>query len=239
MDTRIVPRADARRPPWGPFFAHPTRETWRGILLVCGVLSSLYYVAMNLYVPTQWEGYSLLSHVISELSAIDTPTKGLWNQAMVAYTVLLIAFGVGVWMSAGGSRALRIVGALIVGQAVVGAFWPPMHLPGVETTLTDTLHLVWSAAWLLTMLIAMGLAARALGRRFRRYTVATIAVFLVFGTMTGLEAPRVAAALPAPWIGLWERINIAAAMLWMAVLAVVLLRRGSPVGTGGPVDASS
>ena len=202
------------------------REGLRRALLICGVVSSVYYVGVNAYVPTRWDGYSVTSQVVSELSAIGAPTRTLWQTLLVPYTVLVIAFGCGIWMSAGGSQALRTVGALFVADAVVGPFWPPMHMRGAQPTLTDTLHIVWSMAWLAMMLAAMGLAARALGRRFRLYTFATLAVFVVFGTLTGLDSPGLAANLPTPRIGLWERINMGAGFLWIAVLGVALLRAG-------------
>ena len=46
-------------------------------LLVCGILSSLLYVAMTIFVAMQWEGYSSISQTISELSAIGAPTRSL------------------------------------------------------------------------------------------------------------------------------------------------------------------
>jgi hypothetical protein len=49
-------------------------------------------------------------------------------------------------------------------------------------------------------------------------------VLLAFGGLTFLEAPRLQANLPTPWIGLWERINITVFLLWVVVLAVRLLR---------------
>ena len=199
-------------------------ERLRRALLTCGVLSSVYYLAINVYVPLQWEGYSLASQVISELSAIDAPTRPLWVWLGIPYTVLVIAFGLGVWRSAGADRRLRMVGGLLVANVIVGAFWPPMHQRGVEPTLTDALHIAWSVAWLLVMLLAMGFAAAALGSRFRLYTFATLAAFLVFGGLTAIDGLNVAANLLTPWIGLWERINIGAGMLWLAVLAIALLR---------------
>jgi len=194
-------------------------------LLICGVASSLYYALMTAYVTTQAEGYSSLSQAVSELSAVDAPTRTLWVALGIPYTLLLIAFGWGVWLSAGPSRALRAVGALYVAEALIGAFWPPMHLRGAEATLTDTLHIVWTAGWLAVMLTAMGLAAAVLGRRFRVYTLATLATFVAFGVLTSIEAPRLAAGLPTPYLGLWERINMGAGMLWIAVLALTLLGR--------------
>jgi len=194
------------------------------VLLVCGILSSVLYVAMNIFVPMRWGAYSLASQTVSELSAIGAPTRPLWVPLGNLYTLLLMAFGWGVREVAGRNRNLRIAGTLMMAHAFVGLYWPPMHLRGVEPTLTDALHIVWALAAVLLMLLTIGFGAAALDRRFRIYSFATLAVFVVFGTLTGIDGPRIAADLPTPWIGVWERINIAAFMLWVAVLAVVLLR---------------
>jgi hypothetical protein len=56
------------------------------------------------------------------------------------------------------------------------------------------------------------------------YSIATMVLLLVFGALTGLSGPRIAANQPTPWVGLWERINIAGFLLWVVVLAITLLR---------------
>lgn len=201
---------------------------WTRALLMCGVAASTYYAAMTAYVTMQANGYSSMSQAVSELSAIDAPTRALWVALGIPYTMLVMAFGFGIMTTAGKNRALRAVGALYVVQASIGAFWPPMHLRGAEPTLTDTLHLVWTGAWLVAMVIAMGLAAAVLGRHFRIYTLATLSVFVVFGVLTGMEATRLAAGLSTPFLGLWERVNMGAGMLWTAVLAWTLLKRDGP-----------
>jgi hypothetical protein len=58
----------------------------RKILLVCGVLSSVLYVAMNVFVAMQWAGYSSASQTVSELSAIGAPTRPLWVPLGLVYT---------------------------------------------------------------------------------------------------------------------------------------------------------
>jgi hypothetical protein len=73
-------------------------------------------------------------------------------------------------------------------------------------------------------LLAMGFAAAALGARFRIYSVATMAVLLAAGALTALDAPRMQANLPTPWAGVWERVNIAAWLLWVVAFAAVLPR---------------
>src|SRR5438105_3351493 len=94
-----------------------TREESRmaiELLLLCGALSSLLYIAMNVIVPLQWPGYSAFSQVVSELSAIGAPTRTLWVVLGIAYDLLLIAFGWGIWRSARDSRSLRVLAVLMV-----------------------------------------------------------------------------------------------------------------------------
>jgi uncharacterized protein DUF998 len=202
----------------------------RKALLVCGILSSLLYVAMNVFVAMQYQGYSSASQTVSELSAIGAPTRPLWVVLGIVYTLLVAAFGVGVWVSARRNRPLRVVGGVLIAYGVIGLGWPyaPMHqrlvLAAGGGTLTDTMHLVFGAVTVLLMLIAMGFGAEAFGRRFRLYSIATIVILFVFGGLTFRDAPKVGANLPTPWIGVWERINIGVFLLWVVMLAVTLLR---------------
>ena len=210
----------------------------RKSLLVCGILSSLLYVAMTIFVAMQWEAYSSASQTISELSAIGAPTRSLWAVPGAIYTILVTAFGWGVWKSAGRSRALRIAGGLIVAYGSLGVLWPfaPMHLRETLAagggTLSDTMHLVLASATVLLMLLAIGAAAAAFGIWFRVYSLATLAILAAFGALTFLDAPRLSANLPTPWIGIWERINVGVFLLWVVVLATTLLRgKGAAAAT--------
>ena len=197
-------------------------------LLACGVLGASLYVGMTLLVGLLWEGYSPTSQAVSELSAIDAPTRPLWLVLGPIYGVLIFAFGCGVWMSSGLKRPLRAVGALLITHAVFGLAWPPMHQRAVlaadGSTLTDTLHLVWAFATAAFMLISIGFGSMAFGKRFRTYSIATIVALVVCGAVTGSDAPRIQANLPTPWLGVWERVQIAVFMLWVALLAFRLLR---------------
>lgn len=205
------------------------RTTGLKALLACGIAAPLLYVAMLVLVPMGWEGYSSASQTVSELSAIGAPTRALWVPLGIVYTLLIAAFGWGIWASAREHRRLRVVGGLMVATGVLGLFWPPMHLREVLAagggTLTDTLHIVWMIVSGLLTLVAMGFSATAFGKRFRLYSVATIVLMVIFGALTSLEAPQMEANLPTPWIGVWERLNIAVWMLWIMVLAIALLRR--------------
>jgi hypothetical protein len=201
----------------------------RRVLLIGGVVSALLYAAMLVLVPMGWPGYSSATQTVSELSAIDAPTRSLWLRLGVAWGLLYAGFGWAVWRSAGERRALRLSGAVILAAAVIGLAWPPMHqrevLAAGGGSLTDTLHLVWTAVNGVLTLLAMGLVAAASGKRLRLYSIATMVGLLGAGALTSVDAPRVQTNLPTPWMGVWERINIGAWLLWVAVLAIVLLRR--------------
>jgi hypothetical protein len=202
----------------------------RKVLLVCGILSSLLYVAMNIFIPMQWQGYRSASQTVSELSAIGAPTRPLWVVLGIVYTLLVAAFALGVWVSAHQNRSLQIVAGLLIAFGVIGLGWPyaPMHqrpvLAAGGGTPTDTMHLVFATVTVLLMLIAIGVGAEAFGRRFRLYSIATMVILVVFGGLTFRDAPKVGANLPTSWIGVWERINIGVFLLWVVVLAVTLLR---------------
>ncbi|MFI5386072.1 MAG: DUF998 domain-containing protein [Fimbriimonadales bacterium] len=197
-------------------------------MLLCGILSPLLYVAMNVIAASLYEGYNSASQTISELSAIGAPTRTLWVGLGVLYTLLLAAFGWGVWRSAGQKVALRVVAGLMIAQAVIGPFWPPMHqrvvLAAGGKTMTDTMHITFTVVWGLLAMLTIGFGATAFGRRFRLYSIATFAMLVGFGVWTGFDSPRMEANLPTPWIGVAERINAGAYLLWVIVLAIALLR---------------
>jgi len=202
----------------------------RKVWLASGILSSAVYVALNALGAIRWPDYSVLSQTVSELSAIDAPSRSLVVRLGLAYNALLIVFGAGVWRSAAGRRALRVVAVSLAGVAVVGLVaspFAPMHVRGAERTLTDTMHIALTIVTVLFIFLAIGFGATAFGPRFRAYSLATIAVLVVAGTLTALDGPRVAANLPTPWAGLTQRINIGGYLLWVAVLAIVLLRRSA------------
>ena len=210
----------------------------KNALLLCGILSSVLYVALNIFVPMQYEGYNSFTQTISELSAIDAPTRPLWVPFGVFYALLLTFFGWGVWLSATQNRPLRVAGGLLFIYGIIGQGWTfaPMHqrevLAAGGETISDTLHvLVMAPLSALFMVVSMGFAAAAFGKMFRIYTIITILSLALFGALTGLYAPNVEANLPTPWLGVIERIMIGVFLLWVVVLAVILLRAEKKTGS--------
>lgn len=163
--------------------------------------------------------------------AIDAPPERFVDPLFIAYGVLVLAFGAGVFREgADRSRALRIVGALLIGYAAIGFTGPTlfeMHQRGAGTAQGDAPHIILTGVLVMLTLIAIGVGAFALDKRFRIYSFGTILLMIVLGATAAPYGARLAAGQPTPGFGVVERINIYASLLWVAVLAILLLRRAS------------
>jgi hypothetical protein len=206
------------------------RTAVQSALLVCGVLASVVYVAATVAGALRWEGYSTVHQAVSELSAIDTPSRPLMVTLLLVHSVLALAFGVAVLSVAGRNRALRVTAWMLVAIGVVDLVAPlfPMHRRGVAGTWTDTGHIVFTVLNVLPILLAIGFGAVAFRGWVRVYSLVTLAAAILFGALAGTQGAQIAADEPTPWHGIYERIMIGSYLLWMAVLAVTLLRARPP-----------
>jgi hypothetical protein len=75
------------------------------------------------------------------------------------------------------------------------------------------LHIIATIVMSIFIVAMMAFGAFAHGRRFRLYSLATIVAFVVFGAWAGFLARPMPG--PTPWLGLAERVNIYATMLWI------------------------
>ena len=204
----------------------------RKILLGCGIASSVLYIASDILISWWDPNYSYRDQSFSELLAPGSPTRPLMVVANgVTYGVLGTAFGVGVWASATRRGAGRITGAMLVGYALIGAVTgvflsaPTREtLEAGEETWRNVMHLPATGVSVLCILLAMGFGSTLLGRRFRYFSYAAILAIVVFGVLAGRQIGQMGENQPTPWLGIVERGNVYAIMLWVAVLAIGLLR---------------
>jgi hypothetical protein len=93
------------------------------------------------------------------------------KESLVAYDLLIIAFGVGVWVSSA-TRRLRLVGNLLMAVGLVGLVVvpsTPMHLRGMGSLATDAPHIAVTAVLVLVVLLNVGSGASVFGGGFRLY----------------------------------------------------------------------
>jgi len=213
------------------------------VLLVCGIISSALYVGTDLLVSWSDPGYSYANQSYSELLAIGSATRPYMIPSSVAYNLLVIACAAGIWVAAGGRRALRITSVLLLAYALSSLAGPfvPMNERGTGMALTDVMHIVCTSVLVLSIMAAMSVGIKALGKRFGLFSVVCLLCVVVFAALSGSQAGRIAQGLPTPGMGILERGNIYAIMLWVAVLAIGVLRssgHGKVLGTRSMRDES-
>jgi len=198
----------------------------RKFLLVCGVLSSLVYLAMDVLGALRWDGYSYVDQTISELAALGAPSRPIALALGTLYNLLLILFAAGVAASAEGSRGLRTAAAALAGIAATGliAAFFPIGMRGGAWTINETVHVTLTSIGVLLIVVAMYCSANAAGPRFFLYSMVSLAVMLLFGALAGASGQSLADNLPTPWMGVTERLCIFSYLGWIGVLAAVLMR---------------
>jgi hypothetical protein len=213
-----------KRRPMQPREAAPhtgqRRDAVRKALLAAGPLSSLLYVvATDGVAASMWDGYRRTEQMVSELLAVGSPGHDTIVPLLWIYTLLFIAFGVGVWSSTHGNRALRTGGGLLIGYGlwnIAGSFFP--------LTLGDDasipMHIVATNVQLALMVAAMCFVAAGFHGRMRWYSIISLLLSAVMGMIAFMAAPG-----PNLVLGIGERISIGAFLLWVAVLAVALWKR--------------
>ena len=217
----------------------------RKLLLLCGVVFPLLWVALDVASSLLYDGYSYKDPTVSELSAYDAPTRTLWLLFGTLGGLLTLAFAAGVWQSAGDKRALRVVavllGALSVANFVLSPF-SSMHqrevLAADGGNFSDTLHLTLVGVGGIVFMLEAIFASFALGTRFRIYSAATLLITLICGFVTSLSAADVQANEPTPWVGIIERGSAYSYELWIVVFALALLTHidsvAAPAGAKAP-----
>jgi hypothetical protein len=205
----------------------PARTKQKSWLLICGILAPLLYVGGDILAAMWYPGYSYLDQSISQLSAIGAPTRPFVVTVLAVVAALLIAFGIGVWGSAGRKPSLRVTGMLLVLLGALGLAELPFSQTAMQLSggLADqTLHIILTGAAMLLIVLFIGFGAAAHGWSFRLYSIATILIFLGFGALAAMQAPQADAQFSAPWMGALERVSYYSYLLWILALAVARLR---------------
>lgn len=187
---------------WAATPGSQRHDVTRKALLAAGSLSSLLHVvATDVVAASMWDGYRRTEQMVSELFAVGSPGRDVLVPFTWLYTVLFTAFGVGVWNSVSGNRALRI-GGLLIGYGlwnIMGALYPLT----LDDDASIPMHILATNIQLALMVAAMCFVAAGFHGRMRAYSIVSLAASAVMGMVAFMAAPG-----PNLVLGIGERISI-------------------------------
>jgi hypothetical protein len=208
------------------------QESIRKSMLACGILSSFLFIVLDVISVMLYKGYNPWSQTLTELSALGSPTGPLWLLMMIIYTLLLIGFSWGVLLSSAGNTRLRMAACFFFVYLVISFFRPPIYQSEVLSTggsaFADNLHIVFRILIVSVMLLAIKSGTKIFRKGFQRYSMITLLVLVAFGILTALGKEANQPGELKSLVGVWERINTGAFLLWIIMLAIILINHEKP-----------
>lgn len=200
------------------------------ILLSCGIIAPLLYLATDLIAGKLLTGYNFSAQSMSELGAAGSPTRPLVVAMTLAASALMIAFGAGVWLAAGESLMQRVVAGLILGNAIVGLiatlFFPNQYGVRPEFGTPGVLLMFISVLCFVLAMIFGALAYQG----WMRFLSILIPVAYVLLALLRFATAKSSTAGATVMIGTQERTMAYSFLLWTLALAVYLLSLSSKSG---------
>ena len=195
-----------------------------------GVVSLLSYTAAVVFSPLAYPGYRWMAQAVSDLSAANAPSLGLWNRLSALYNVCEVVCVTAVCVGIQGrkTRLLRTgiaLFALMEWVSAVGYRIFPLSESGYAGTFQDVMHLAVTAGVVLLSLASLSiiLIAGARDKGCRSYGVcAGIALGMMLVGALGMKL------VPAGYFGVVERFSVFAATGFNAALGLHLFCMDPP-----------
>jgi hypothetical protein len=195
------------------------------MLLYSGLLAALVNLGMDILAGKLLKGYRFKIQSMSDLSAAGSPVRPLVVVLTAVASVLMIAFGVGIWRAADQALFARVVSGLVIGNAAAGLIAtlcfpnqfgvrPKFASPGVLIMFLGVLCFV----------LAMVFGAVAFSGWLRILSIAIPTSYIIL-TILRFATATSSASKPATMIGAQERTMAYSYLVWVAALAIHLLLR--------------
>lgn len=191
-----------------------------------GIVAFLSYTAAVVLSPLAYPGYNWMAQAVSDLSASNAPSLGLWNQLSSLYNIctLICAMMVCAGIQGKGSRLLRTGIYLFTAMewiSAVGFSMFPLSDSGYAGTFQDKMHILSTILIVLLSIVSLVILIIAGVKRkeYRSFGVfAGIALGMMLVGALGMNI------VPKEYFGVVERFSVFAAVGYNAVLGIELFR---------------
>ena len=189
-----------------------------------GVLSFLSYTAAVIFAPLAYPGYNWMAQAVSDLSAANAPSLGLWNQLSAFYNVCEVVCVTVVCIGIQGQKTKLLrsgiyLFAVMEWVSAIGYRMFPLSDSGYAGSFQDVMHMAVTVAVVLLSIVSLSIiiAAGIKSRNCRSYGVcAGIALGMMLVGAFGMKL------VPAAYFGVVERFSVFAATGFNAALGIHL-----------------
>lgn len=193
------------------------------LVSAAGLSAPLLYFCIVLIGGSITPGYDHLALPVSALFAAGALYATPISIGFVAYNLLLLFFGLGLFLGKWRKPwQLRLAAAMVLLNGLFGIVieLAPMDAQGTTVTATGIVHMVLAGLLVVTCMAAMGLAAlgwhaEKRSPAFTRSTLVLLAIMFVSGAIAAI-----AAAQNWPLMGVYQRLTIGAYLIWIGAIAL-------------------
>lgn len=194
------------------------------LLGLLGVVSFISYAAAVIFSPLAYPDYDSLSQAVSDLSAANSPSLGLWNQLTALYNVceVVCATVVCIGIQRNHNRLLRIgvyLFAVMEWISAVGYRAFPLTDSGYAGAFQDIMHMVVTAAVVLLSIVSLTIIIIAGTKEKRDLSYGICAAVALAMMLVGALGMKI---VPAAYFGVVERFSVFAATGFNAALGIHL-----------------
>ncbi len=199
-----------------------TKKTKKNSLLICGILSPLLFIFTDIIAGILWNGYSFISQSISELSAINSPTRSLVVPLNIIKDILMLIFGWSLYKTPYKNYFLKILALFLIGYSTLGLLvvFFPMHV-GQSASLTNIILIALS---MISFLLAIFFGAVAFKNWFRLFSIGILLYFIILAFIGLFIAPNISIGSVST-VGIQERNMLYLCLLWVLFLTIVLIKK--------------
>ncbi len=189
-----------------------------------GIVSFLSYTAAVVFAPLTYPGYNWMAQAVSDLSAANAPSLGLWNQLSAFYNVCEVVCVTVVCIGIQGQKTKLLrsgiyLFAVMEWVSAIGYRMFPLSDSGYAGSFQDVMHMAVTVAVVLLSIVSLSIiiAAGIKSRNCRSYGVcAGIALGMMLVGAFGMKL------VPAAYFGVVERFSVFAATGFNAALGIHL-----------------
>lgn len=208
---------------------------------LAGVVSFISYFAAVVFSPLAYEGYDWLSQAVSDLSASNAPSLGLWNELSSLYNVceVLCVACVCAGIQKSKNKTLK-TGIYIFGimefVSAVGYRAFPLSESGFGGTFKDVMHMVTTAVVVCLSIASLVLVMIAGYKNKKDLIYAIFATVALAMMLVGALGMKI---VPQKFFGVVERFSVFAATGFNAFLGVMLFLTDLNAGDKSEIDAGT